>query len=66
MFFKKHKLHSQEELCKQKNKWLNVLASQEQELELTEDLTDAQGSSIVGGTFRRTAGSSARGASARG
>ncbi|MUG96127.1 hypothetical protein F7734_28815 [Scytonema sp. UIC 10036] len=33
----------------QKNKWLNVLATQEQELELTEDITDAQGSSIVGG-----------------
>lgn len=33
-----------------KNKWLNILATQEQELELAEDLTDVQGSSIVGGT----------------
>ncbi|KAF3889505.1 MULTISPECIES: hypothetical protein [Nostocales] len=50
MFPMKHKQHSQEELCKQKNKWLNILATQEQELELAEDLTDVQGSSIVGGT----------------
>ncbi|GAA6614788.1 hypothetical protein [Scytonema sp. NUACC26] len=66
MFPKKHKPHSQAELCKQNNKWLNFLATQEQELKLAEELSDAQGSSIVGGSFRKTSGSSASGSSARG
>ncbi len=67
MFFKKHKLHNQQELAMQKNKLLNVLTTQEQELELTEDLTDAQGSNIVGGNSDKRArrGSSASGSYAR-
>ncbi|WP_017748994.1 hypothetical protein [Scytonema hofmannii] len=51
----------------QKNKLLNVLTTQEQELELTEELTDAQSSNIVGGNSDKRArrGSSASGSYAR-